>query len=179
MSVEFVTREIIFDRNSVLAWHIFDWQKINYDPAEHFVEAGEEIYLELSDEKPTVLSEKLAEEVNRQAISYSESMRDIFEQAPPELKKYEIVIAEGLMIYYHRQTVDLFNKRLFVDLDKATFLKRKSRDLRWGKEPPWYMEHIWESYLKYGIIPNMLNDVFTVDGHHSIDIYPVIKFLEQ
>jgi len=94
MSVEFVTREIIFDRNSVLAWHIFDWQKFNYDPAEHFVEAGEEIYLELSDEKPTVLSEKLAEEVNRQAISYSESMRDIFEQVPPRLKKYEIVIAE-------------------------------------------------------------------------------------
>ncbi len=94
-------------------------------------------------------------------------------------EKYDIVIAEGLMIYYHRQTVDLFNKRLFVDLDKDTFLKRKSRDLRWGKEPRWYMEHIWESYLKYGVVPEMLSDVFHVDGRRSIDIYPIIKFLEN
>ncbi len=91
----------------------------------------------------------------------------------------EIVIAEGLMIYYHRQTVDLFNKRLFVEIDKATFLKRKARDLRWGKEPPWYMEHIWKSYLQYGIVPPVLNDVFRVDGRRTIDIYPVINFLEQ
>lgn len=93
--------------------------------------------------------------------------------------KYDIVIAEGLMIYYHRQTVDLFNKRLFVDLDKTTFMKRKSRDLRWGKEPQWYMEHIWDSYLKYGVVPEILSDVFHVDGRRSIDIYPIIKFLED
>jgi uridine kinase len=94
-------------------------------------------------------------------------------------EQYEVVIAEGLMIYYHRQTVDLFNKRLFVDIDKETFLKRKARDLRWGKEPPWYMEHIWESYQKYGTVPPVLNDVFKVDGRRSIDIYSVIKFLES
>ncbi len=94
-------------------------------------------------------------------------------------EQYEVVIAEGLMIYYHRQTVDLFNKRLFVEIDKATFLKRKARDLRWGKEPAWYMEHIWESYQKYGTVPPVLSDVFRVDGRRSIDIYSVIKFLEN
>lgn len=93
--------------------------------------------------------------------------------------QYEVVIVEGLMIYYNRRTVDLFNKRLFVEIDKETFFKRKSRDLRWGKEPQWYMEHIWDSYLKYGRVPKMLNDVFTVDGRHSINVYSVIKFLEQ
>ena len=94
-------------------------------------------------------------------------------------ERYDIVIVEGLMIYYHRQTVDLFNKRIFIDIDKETFLKRKSRDLRWGKEPDWYMEHIWESYLKYGRVPSMLSDIFFVDGRSSIDIYSVIKFLEK
>ena len=93
--------------------------------------------------------------------------------------QYEVVIVEGLMIYYNRRTVDLFNKRLFVEIDRETFLKRKSRDLRWGKEPQWYMEHIWDSYLKYGRVSNMLNDVFTVDGRHSIDVFSVVKFLEQ
>jgi len=92
--------------------------------------------------------------------------------------QFEVVIVEGLMIYYNRRTVDLFNKRLFVEIDKETFLKRKSRDLRWGKEPDWYMEHIWESYLKYGQVPKVLNDVFKVDGRKSIDVYQVIKFLE-
>jgi len=93
--------------------------------------------------------------------------------------QYDVVIVEGLMIYYNRRTVDLFNKRIFVEIDKATFLKRKSRDLRWGKEPQWYMEHIWSSYLKYGRVPAMLNDVFKVDGRHSIDVYSVIRFLEK
>ena len=92
--------------------------------------------------------------------------------------QFEVVIVEGLMIYYNRRTVDLFNKRLFVEIDKETFLKRKSRDLRWGKEPEWYMEHIWDSYLKYGQVPKVLNDVFKVDGRRSIDVYQVIKFLE-
>ena len=93
--------------------------------------------------------------------------------------QYDVVIVEGLMIYYNRKTVDLFNKRLFVEIDKETFLKRKSRDLRWGKEPQWYMEHIWNSYLKYGRVPAILNDVYKVDGRHSIDVYSVIRFLEQ
>ncbi len=92
--------------------------------------------------------------------------------------QFEVVIVEGLMIYYNRRTVDLFNKRLFVEIDKETFLKRKSRDLRWGKEPEWYMEHIWDSYLKYGQVPKVLSDVFKVDGRRSIDVYQVIKFLE-
>jgi len=93
--------------------------------------------------------------------------------------QYDVVIVEGLMIYYNRRTVDLFNKRIFVEIDKATFLKRKSRDLRWGKEPQWYMEHIWSSYLKYGRVPAILNDIFKVDGRHSIDVYSVIRFLEK
>jgi uridine kinase len=92
--------------------------------------------------------------------------------------QFEVVVVEGLMIYFNRRTVDLFNKRLFVEIDKETFLKRKSRDLRWGKEPEWYMEHIWESYLKYGQVPKVLSDVFKVDGRRSIDVYQVIKFLE-
>ena len=93
--------------------------------------------------------------------------------------QYDIVIAEGLMIYYNRRTVDLFNKRLFVEIDKETFIRRKSRDLRWGKEPTWYMDHIWNSYLKYGQVPDMLTDIFRVDGRRSIDVYSVIKFLEK
>jgi hypothetical protein len=68
---------------------------------------------------------------------------------------------------------------LFVEIDKETFLKRKARDLRWGKEPRWYMEHIWDSYLKFGLVPEMLSDVFTVDGRRTINVYPIIKFLES
>lgn len=94
MSIEFVTRKNIFDRNTTLAWHIFDWQKHTYDPAELLVEAGDKMYLELSDEEPTILTEKQAETENRHAISYCETMRDPFETAPPQLKRYEIVIAE-------------------------------------------------------------------------------------
>ena len=65
---------------------------------------------------------------------------------------YDIVIAEGLLVYYDPKTVALYDKKIFVEIDYDTFLYRKERDHRWGIEPAWYIVHIWESFFKYNNI---------------------------
>ena len=90
---------------------------------------------------------------------------------------YDIVIAEGLMVFYDRRLVRLFDMKIFIDIVKETFFIRKVEDLRWGQEPDWYIEHIWESYLKYGTIPNDDLSYLNIKGDGIIDLERVYEFV--
>jgi uridine kinase len=90
---------------------------------------------------------------------------------------YDIVIAEGLMVFYDQRLVRLFDKKIFIEISKSTFMKRKVDDLRWGREPDWYIEHIWESYLKYGVIPKDDPSYLIVKGDGIVDLKGVYEFI--
>ncbi len=90
---------------------------------------------------------------------------------------YDIVIAEGLMVFHDRRLVRLFDMKIFIDIVKETFFIRKVEDLRWGQEPDWYIEHIWESYLKYGTIPNDDLSYLNIKGDGIIDLERVYEFV--
>ncbi len=90
---------------------------------------------------------------------------------------YDIVIAEGLMVFHDRRLVRLFDKKIFIEISKSTFMKRKVDDLRWGQEPDWYIEHIWESYLKYGRIQMDDPSYLIVKGDGIIDLERVYEFV--
>jgi uridine kinase len=93
-------------------------------------------------------------------------------------EKYYIVIAEGLFVYYEPRLIELFDKRIYITVDKETFLDRKRKDMRWGKEPEWYIEHIWESHFKFCKKVQTRRDAFQVSGADPVDIDPVIQYLE-
>lgn len=93
------------------------------------------------------------------------------------MSKAEIVVAEGLMIYHNPEISSLFNRRIFIDLDYSTFRQRKNKDNRWGDEPDWYVEHIWNSYLIYGLPEKKLTDIFRIDGSKPYDINKIINYL--
>lgn len=95
-----------------------------------------------------------------------------------ESKENDIVIAEGLLIYWFQPVCKLFDKRLFITIDYPTFVKRKARDNRWGHEPEWYIEHIWKSYLEYGQVEKV-SSILQIDGNKHILLQPVINYLEQ
>ena len=64
------------------------------------------------------------------------------------------VIVEGILIYASPKLNSLFDKRLVLTLTENEFKRRKSRDLRWGKEPDWYIHHIWTGFIRYGYPPD-------------------------
>ncbi len=91
----------------------------------------------------------------------------------------DLVICEGLFAFWFGELNLLYNKKIFLEIDKATFIKRKKRDLRWGKEPDWYIEHIWQNYLKYGQYKqsDKANTLF-LDASKEININNILNFLD-
>lgn len=79
-------------------------------------------------------------------------------------EQVEIVIAEGLMVFYDPSVEQLFDRKIFVEVPEEIFRERKITDLRWGPFPAWYMDHIWRSYLKFGKIAPGRSDVLYLDG---------------
>lgn len=91
-------------------------------------------------------------------------------------KEAEIVIVEGLMVYHDLGTKLLFNKKIFIEIDYDTFIRRKEKDSRWGIEPSWYIQHIWDSFFKYGTVE--LDDSFLVlQGNKEYPTNQINNFL--
>jgi len=90
-----------------------------------------------------------------------------------------ILIAEGLLTFFDPGIVQLFNKIIFISLTFEEFRRRKQTDLRWGKEPEWYIRHIWDSYLHYGQCPAVGTDTMFIKGEMDFNIAEVMKFIDS
>lgn len=85
------------------------------------------------------------------------------------LQSCNIVIVEGLFAFYDKAIVERMNIKIFLEISKPLFIERKREDLRWGLEPDWYIEHIWEAYLRYGR-PSLSSEYACLNGARDIDI---------
>lgn len=91
--------------------------------------------------------------------------------------KFEILVIDGFLAFYDEKLNTEFDRRIFVNISKETYLKRKAEDLRWGPIPGWFFEHIWESYLKYGIPDFSQADYIQVSGESKHNIEEVLALL--
>ena len=88
-----------------------------------------------------------------------------------------IVIAEGLLSFYDPGIMQLFDRKIFISLSCDEFKYRKRTDLRWGKEPEWYINHIWKSYLRFGQCPANIPNMMRIDGESDFIIEKVMDFI--
>lgn len=95
-----------------------------------------------------------------------------------EAKNNDLIIAEGIFAFYDERIVKHYDKKIFLTISKETFWNRKSKDFRWGKEPEWYMEHIWKSHLRCKSEKAMDNDTLILSTEHSIDVDSLLNKLE-
>ena len=107
-------------------------------------------------------------------IDYSKFQRELLDAS----RTNEYVIAEGFLIYANKELIPLFDKMIFINLEQKTFKKRKAKDLRWGKEPEWYIDHIWRSYLDYGKPPANLK-VLLLRGEEEWSMPRILNFLNN
>lgn len=102
-----------------------------------------------------------------------------FEEIVQEtLSKNEIVIVEGIFAFHRESFNKHIERKIFLTLDNEVFFNRKSNDLRWGKEPTWYIQHIWNSHHKY-CDNNIPKDALKIDANEDINLETVIDFVDK
>jgi nicotinamide/nicotinate riboside kinase len=93
------------------------------------------------------------------------------------VEEYDLVITEGILIFYNEAVNKLFDKRIFMDIPKSLFYVRRHSDKRWGEEPKWYLDYVWESYLKYGQLKESFSDTIYISGHEDLSALIVDEYL--
>ena len=91
---------------------------------------------------------------------------------------HDIVINEGLFVFYDERLNRLYDKQIYLTISKETFLTRKRKDLRWGSEPEWYMEHIWNSHRQFMNEVPERTSAFQVSGEGTPNLGAVIGYLD-
>ena len=94
-------------------------------------------------------------------------------------KENDIVIAEGLMVFYYPEITKLFDRKIFIEIPESLFRKRKATDTRWGSFPNWYVDHIWESFLKYGNVKKDRADFLFVSGESKFNKEIIKNYLKE
>lgn len=79
-----------------------------------------------------------------------------------------IVIVEGILVFFNSDLRSLFDKKILLEIDKPTFLDRRHQENRWGHEPEWFIQHVWDSYWKYGR-PENLDEYILIKQNDELD----------
>ena len=66
---------------------------------------------------------------------------------------FDVVIVEGHLVFANEQLTHIADERFFIDISEATFRQRRAAETRWGAEPAWFIDHVWESFLAFGQPP--------------------------
>lgn len=101
----------------------------------------------------------------------------LIQHADQERRSTDLLIVEGLLVFSHPDLCRFFDLTIYVQLNQQTFFERKRKDLRWGSEPDWYIDYIWEAHQQYGL-PRTPPDL-RVDGSREIDVAEVLKLIEN
>ena len=81
------------------------------------------------------------------------------------------VLAEGLFIYDRPIGINP-HVEMHVNISRTVFEQRRSSDERWGKDESWYINHVWNSYLKFGQPPG---EVIHLSGSQPFPFVRVTK----
>jgi uridine kinase len=92
--------------------------------------------------------------------------------------KYDLIICEGLFTFWWDELNALYNRQVYLNLDKNEFTLRKAKDNRWGKEPGWYIRHIWDNHQTYGKIKHKTEEDIYINANLGVfDVDGIIKQL--
>lgn len=91
--------------------------------------------------------------------------------------KVDIVIGEGLLAFWHSGLNQLYDRRIFMEIDRETFLQRRRQEERWGPEPEWFLHHVWDSYLKYGWQNPEEEEILRLKGTGPVNMEEITDYL--
>lgn len=94
----------------------------------------------------------------------------------PQLKRvyqetkdqFEHILIEGIFAFSDLQFVEDADLTISLKLSKSQFYERRKLETRWGKEPSWFLDHVWQSHLKFEN-PHSLTPNIVIDEQSSMD----------
>ena len=92
-----------------------------------------------------------------------------------EENQKEYLIIEGIFAFSNPYLVDKYDLKIIIRIPKELFIERRKKETRWGPEPRWYIEHVWETHEKSGISGPLDASFVLLDGSHPIDFSEIIK----
>jgi uridine kinase len=106
-----------------------------------------------------------------ESIDFDRFYLDVFDAG----HQYDLVIAEGFLIYLHEPLRNLFDKKICVIITKEGFERRRREQY---VEPQWYLDHIWDSYYRYQGRYEEVCDL-VLDGERALDSDSVLRFIDE
>ncbi len=85
-------------------------------------------------------------------VPSSLDLKSFWETVVEHQNQCDFVIAEGLFIHFGEGAPPI-DVCIHIDIPHSVFVDRRTQDDRWGKDEPWYIEHVWESHFRYGLPP--------------------------
>lgn len=84
-----------------------------------------------------------------ESIDYERILTTINDRA----SDYEVIIIEGILAFANEALTSRYDVTVLMEISRDTYFERRKQETRWGKDPDWYLEYVWESYKKYGQYP--------------------------
>lgn len=101
----------------------------------------------------------------------------LYKTVASSLNDYDLVITEGILIFYDERVDSLFDRRIFIDIPVDLFYQRRHEDRRWGNEPEWYIDYVWESYKKYGQLDEKATQTLYINGDEPFEDIDFDRYL--
>jgi len=92
---------------------------------------------------------------------------------------FDFIVVEGFLPFADAELNAMYDGRFFTTISEETFRLRKATDDRWGEIPAWYINHIWESFQKYGQPPTDLPPLMEVNGEKPYNMDEILTFMQS
>ena len=122
-------------------------------------------------EKDIPMIDNMVDWEHPESIDFDRFYLDVVDAA----KEYDLVIAEGFLIYLHEPLRRLFEKKICITITREEFERRRKEQYT---EPQWYLDHIWNSYQKFQARYEAECDL-VVDAGQTVHIELIMKLIGE
>ena len=63
--------------------------------------------------------------------------------------RQSLLIMEGIFAFCHQDLNRKATVKAYLTLERDTFFRRRKQETRWGTEPEWYLQHVWNAHLQW------------------------------
>ena len=93
------------------------------------------------------------------------------------LESYSYVIAEGIFALGDSTIIEIASTTILLSISKEEYLERRKKETRWGNEPDWFLEHVWDAHLRFHNPLNIKPD-FELTNFNQANLKAIVSRLK-